>query len=161
MVQQSVITDEMRSLIGRETEVLSEVVERGAIRRLVEAVEEPNPLYVDEAYARTTRFGGVIAPATFLCTIGHTRKGGHREPRRSEPLYKRPYNKSMHAADDWEFFEPVRPGDTITAKRRIAEFYEKQGQKTPLLFSVSEISYYNQLGQLVAKLRISGVSWPG
>ncbi|MCL4369600.1 MAG: MaoC family dehydratase N-terminal domain-containing protein [Chloroflexi bacterium] len=158
MPEQPVITDEMRSIIGVESEPISEVVERGAIRRFAEAIEDTNPLYVDEVYARKTRYGGIIAPPTFLCSIGHLRKSG----RSGGDLFdfKRPYPNGRNAGTEWEFFEPVRLGDTITMTASIVDFYEKQGREKPLLFTVSELTFRNQLGQMVAKLRSIGVSFP-
>ncbi len=158
MPQESVITDEMRSFIGVESDPICEEVERGAIRRFAEAIEDPNPLYVDEVYARSTPFGSLIAPPTFLCSIGHPRKAGVSG--RSGLGFKRPYPNSRNAGTEWEFFEPVRPGDTISMNRVVVDMYEKHGREKPLLFIVSELRFRNQLGQLVAKLRSIGVSFP-
>src|ERR1044072_5172491 len=41
-----------------------EPVERGAIRRFVQAIMDPDPLYSDESYA-ISRFGFVVAPPLF------------------------------------------------------------------------------------------------
>ena len=47
---------------------------REVIRRFAEGIGDPNPLYIDEAYAKTTPFGGIIAPPSihimlmFACT---------------------------------------------------------------------------------------------
>jgi len=55
--------------VGRTGAANSRVIEAGAIRHFVEALGDPNPLYTDAEYARQTRWGGIIAPPTFLCTI--------------------------------------------------------------------------------------------
>ena len=157
MIQQSVITDEMRSVIGVESEPYSYEVDKNGIRKFAEAVGDPNPLWTDELYARKTMYGGIIASPTFITTVDRRQKEGYHHG--GKP-YKRPYEKGLHGSDEWEFFEPLRPGDVITARRRMVDFVERQGKSGPLLFTFSEADYYNQLGQLVAKHRTSGISFP-
>ena len=41
-------------------------VEAGALIKFARAIGETNPLYLDESYARTTRFGALIAPPTYV-----------------------------------------------------------------------------------------------
>ena len=36
-------------------------------------------------------------------------------------------NKILDAASDWEYFEQVRPGDTITAGGTVTNTYESEG----------------------------------
>ena len=64
------VTDEVRKQIGMQSETRVVEVERGAIRRFAEAIGDPNPLFNDEAAARKTRFGGMIAPPIFCRSLG-------------------------------------------------------------------------------------------
>ena len=64
------VTDEVRKQIGMQSEARVVEVERGAIRRFAEAIGDPDPLFNDEAAARKTRFGGMIAPPTFCRSLG-------------------------------------------------------------------------------------------
>ncbi len=57
MSSDSVITEEMRGLIGVETPPYLVEVEKGDLRRFVEATGETNPLYTDAERAKTTRYG--------------------------------------------------------------------------------------------------------
>ena len=59
------------------------------------------------------------------------------------------YQQGFNAAFEWEFFEPVRPGDKITAKSKLVDLYEKQGRRGKLLFAISETTHINQKGQVV------------
>ena len=64
-----IITDEMRSRIGaRRARSKPWVVEfePGAIRRFAEAIDDPNPLYHDPDFARTSPCGSEVAPPMFL-----------------------------------------------------------------------------------------------
>ena len=160
MVQQeSLVTDEMRDAIGVESEPYSGPVEKDRVRLFAEAIGDPNPIYVDEQYARKTHYGGLITPPTFPCIIDRRRPGGrHPVQGWGGRPYKKP-PKSMHAFDEWEWFEPIRVGDIITAKNRLNDFYEKPGNKGPLLFSIAEIEYRNQFGELVARHITGDVSY--
>ena len=66
MSEESLITDKMRKAIGVESEPLLYDVDKWHIQRFAEAIGDPNPLYQDEAAARKTRYGGIIAPPTFF-----------------------------------------------------------------------------------------------
>ncbi|MBI4304305.1 MAG: MaoC family dehydratase N-terminal domain-containing protein, partial [Chloroflexi bacterium] len=71
MIIGSVVTPEMRKAIGTVTvpEFAAAEVERWAIDRYLEATGDANPLWRDQEYARKSRWGGVIAPPTFVETF--------------------------------------------------------------------------------------------
>ena len=50
-----------RSLIGRESEPVVHDVERTAIRRFADALGDPNPLYQDEAGAKSAGYPALVA----------------------------------------------------------------------------------------------------
>ena len=66
MAEESVISEEMKKMIGVEAEPIVLEVEKGHIRRFAQAVGDPNPLWQDKAYASKARYGNIIAPPTFL-----------------------------------------------------------------------------------------------
>ena len=43
------------------------------IRHWVDALDDRNPVYLDEEFAATTRFGGIVAPPAMLQTWGMPR----------------------------------------------------------------------------------------
>jgi len=60
------ITPDIKALIGREAQIEAwDEVERVAIRRLVQAVMNPDPVYWDDGYAAKTRYRGVVAPPMY------------------------------------------------------------------------------------------------
>ena len=71
------ITEDMiawvRSLIGVEMRPQSTYfntqASRDTVRHFVDALADPNPLYRDESYARTTRLGTLAAPPSFLYSV--------------------------------------------------------------------------------------------
>jgi len=65
-----ILTDEMLNAVGFATTPVTYEIERGAIRKFAQAIEDPNALFNDEQAARKTRFGGMIAPPTFGRMLG-------------------------------------------------------------------------------------------
>ena len=63
---ETVITKQMRDAIGVESDPVINDVEKGAIVKFAQAIEDGNPVFNNENIARQTRFGGLIAPPTFL-----------------------------------------------------------------------------------------------
>jgi acyl dehydratase len=125
----------------------SRVIEAGAIRRFVEAIGDPNPLYVDPEFARQTRWGGIIAPPTFLCTIA--------APLDMPDLGFGRIN--LNGGTSYEWYRPVRPGDVITAQATLAEVRGVQGGSGAMLIMVRSVRYTDQDGRLVAEGRGTGI----
>ena len=151
MTQQvSVISEEMRKAIGVESEPVVNEVERGAIVKFAQAIGDANPLFQDDVDARKSHYGGIIAPPTFFRSL---RAGSARVDVQS------PYNRSLDGGSEWEFFQPVRPGDRITVTNYLADVFERQGRLGLMLFMVRETKYVNQLGQEVALQRSTGISY--
>ena len=71
----SVVTDRMRSLIGRPLETMTSFpIERGEIRRWATAAHYPDPpppRYWDEASPEARERGGIVAPADFKLMLLH------------------------------------------------------------------------------------------
>ena len=150
MTQESVITQEIRDVIGVESEAITYDVERGAIRKFAEAIGDDNPLYVDEEAARKSRYGGVIAPPTFMRSMSAGR---------SRATVQSPYPAALDGGSEWEYFEPVRPGDRISVTMKVSEMFEREGRLGNMLFIIRETSYVNQFGKTVAIQHGTGISY--
>ena len=57
----------------------------------------------------------------------------------------------LHAEQHFEYFLPVRAGDTITVERRVSDIYEKKDGQ--MEFIVIESSFSDPAGRLAAKSR--------
>ncbi|MBI4639461.1 MAG: MaoC family dehydratase N-terminal domain-containing protein [Candidatus Tectomicrobia bacterium] len=158
MAQESVITEEMRHLIGAETPPHTFEVEKGALRKFLNATGDTNPLFRDEEWARKTEYGGIIAPPTFFCPdalIAGQVTGLKRVPN--------PFRYSIDGGSEWESFQPVRVGDTLSITTKIADIYEKQGSARTgrMLFTIVEATCRNQRGELVGICRGVSISYEG
>lgn len=148
MANEPRLTDDLKARIGRWTEPSVIEVEKGAIRRFAQAVEDGNPLYADEEYARSTRHGGIVCPPGFF---GWPVKDV--APDWLPNLVGRPFEQVLNTGNETEFYRPVRPGDVLVCTTRLADAYEKKGSGGTLLFVILESDYKNQGDELVARMR--------
>ena len=146
MTQDSAITLQMREAIGVESEPAEHDVEKGAIVKFARAIGDPNPAFNDDDEAH----GGMVAPPTFLRSM----PSGPPRVQVSSP-----YGANLDGGSEWEYFEPVRPGDRITVTSQFSDIYERPGRLGNMLFMVRETSYVNQSGRLVAVQRTTGISY--
>lgn len=150
---QQILSDEQRQAILQwkgETVVLE--VEAGHVRRFAEAIGDANPLYSDEGKARRSRYGGIIAPPTFLRAAGST-----------IPVVAAiaAFDQILDAGSEWEYGEPVRAGDVITSEMGVKSVSTRNLAIGPSVFVVFEATYRNQLGEVVARQRSTLIRYKG
>ncbi|QQZ10159.1 MaoC family dehydratase N-terminal domain-containing protein [Heyndrickxia vini] len=129
-----------KSLIGRSGSPFVFEVEKRHIRQFAEAIGDPNPLYVDEEYARNTKFRGIIAPPTFPIAIGQEGEGIDL------PLDQR---RMLHGEQEFIYERPIRPGDRLYCQMKVTDVYEREGKKGPMQFIVLDTEMKDENGQLV------------
>ena len=154
MTQDSVITDEMRSLIDVESEPSVYEIEKEPIRRWAEAIGDPNPLYRDAEYARQRGYGDIIAPPGFVGQYAFPVKLGRAQRRVASP-----FQRNLNGGNEYEFFKPVQAGDILTATTKLVDLHERQGRLGTMLFQIYETTYKNQKGEVVVKCRGTGISY--
>lgn len=146
------ITPQMRAEIGVETPPYSMDVEKGDMIRYARSVGETKGIYVDEAAARASRHGGLIACPTFLITM--------RILQGELLSLPNPLPNSVDGGTVWAYHHHIRPGDRITARARLADLEEKDGRLGRMLFQIVEIRYSNQFDQLVVTQRDTYIRYP-
>ncbi|HKM99738.1 MAG TPA: MaoC family dehydratase N-terminal domain-containing protein [Candidatus Binataceae bacterium] len=147
-----IVTEEARKQIGKAGEARTYDVERGAIRRFAEAVGDPNPLFNDEHEARKTRFGGMIAMPTFYRSMGSPIPDIKIEALGAT-------FRGLDGGSDWEYFNPIRPGDRITVQTRLVDLRESEGRLGTMVFITMETSYTNQFGAVCATQRSTAIRY--
>ena len=55
----------------------------------------------------------------------------------------------LHGGQQYEYLKPIKPGDIVTGKVKIADAFEKQGKSGTMDFIVMETTYTNQNGEKV------------
>ncbi len=100
-----------------------------------------NPLFLDEEYARKTRWGGLIAPPAMVGTaiIAPGMRGV----------------QWIYAGTEWEFFQVMRPGDIIVMRGRYLGGVQKKGAAVSQWYmQKGETVCTNQRGELVARAQV-------
>lgn len=154
MSNDSVITDEMKNAIGVESEPSVYEIEKEPIRRWAESIGDPNPLYRDEAYAKEKGYRGLVAPPAFIGQYAFPIKWG-----RPKATFKRPFVRNLNGGSEYEFFKPICSGDVISATTKVSDIRERDGRMGKMLIVVSETTYTNQDGDVVAISRGTGISY--
>ena len=127
------VIDRLRARIGKDGPSTEATVEAGHLKRFVEAIGDPDPRWVKEA------------PPTFLVALA---------PTSIHLAEAEEYGKGwLNGGNRFDYLEPVKVGDRITATGRVADVYEKSGSTGNLLFIIFETDYVNQHGDLVARLK--------
>lgn len=147
--------------IARRPEQVSLLGEITALmfQRYAIAVGDLNPIYFDDAAARAAGHPGIVAPPNFLTSILGWQPGP-AEPDLledgTEAGILAPEIRGlrlMGGGHELTFGRPVRPGDVVTARRKLTELYEREAKFGVLIFAISEIAYTDQRGEHLVTCR--------
>jgi acyl dehydratase len=128
---------------------LNQVAHWDNISVFVENVGDPNPLWRDEEHAGSTRYGTPPAPPAFLLSVWP-----------GAVMHGLPGVQAMFGGAAYEFYKPVLDGDKITVECTFADLAEKSSAFSPLwLIEYYDSLYYNQRGELLAKVRSHMLRW--
>jgi hydroxyacyl-ACP dehydratase HTD2-like protein with hotdog domain len=64
--------------------------------------------------------------------------------------YGLPVGMEIRAENDYEFFQPFRPDDILTAHWKVTDIVQKEGSTGTLYFLIYDITYTNQRNELLA-----------
>ena len=133
MSTSSSVVERLRARIGVTGQPAHVAVEAGHLKRFAEAIGDPNPRWLSEA------------PPTFLVALA---------PPTTHLAEAEEYGKGwLNGGNRFEYIEPVKVGDRITATSQVVDVYEKTGSSGSLLFIIFENEFKNQDGRTVARLR--------
>jgi len=158
MTQASVITDEMRAAIGVESEPIVVEVDKTACRMFARAVGYSDPIYYDEDFAKSKGYRSILAPPGFL---GQPLFG----PGQPNPVtaayfrFKTPYKRVLNGGNDIEYLDTVCAGDVLRATYKLVDLRERAGSLGPMLITVTEWTYRNPEGKVVAIARNTGIQY--
>jgi 3-methylfumaryl-CoA hydratase len=130
---ESVITEELNSLLNKEFGPEVYEVEKGMLKRFSEAIDDPDPRWLK------------VGPPTFPAAI---------VPK--ELLHKLfnidiPLKRLLNGSSELEYLKPIKAGDVISVTAKLTRLRQVQGAGGPTLFMFTEMTYTNQLGEIVVK----------
>ncbi len=144
------IPEEMKQCIGMVDPPTVYDVEKGAIRRYAEAVGDDNPLYRDDEYAAKSKYGSIIAPPGFFGWAVSTSPMGGAIGKAITAALNAGFFRILDAGKSYEFFLPVREGDTLIGSPQIDDIAEKEGKSGSMYIISFKTTYMNQNGDVVA-----------
>ena len=147
MSSKEIITDEMRSFIGLESDPVTYVVEKHSIEHFARAIGESNPIYFDEQFAKDN-VGGIIAPPTFIRLF---------RPKRLEKQFPDSFSNLVDGGSSYTFHEKIFVGDQITVVSKLKDLFIKSGSFGDMMFKISLTSYTNQKNILAAEQEITTI----
>jgi N-terminal half of MaoC dehydratase len=180
--RQSVLTDEIKTLIGVTAERVEAslwAIEREDLRRFTQAIMDPDPRYWDDAFAKGTKFGGIITPPIYCTYLSRKTPPGADDPitraflenpnsdgiggvdtdrRGALPPIPTDLKRILNAGNEIELYKYPTLGDRIYSQARYADIKERVGREgTPMLIVTTETTYTNQNGEVLCILRASGI----
>ena len=134
-----------KTLIGRESEPTVVEVEKGAIRRLADAIGDANPIHADEEAARAAGFASLVAPPTFPAVLSLNEKFRHALDLGTRSL--------LLGEESIEYGRPIVAGDRLVLKSKVADVQERAGTSGATDVLVIETEGRGTDGELVFRTR--------
>lgn len=120
-----------------------EYATKDTIRHAAMAVGDDNPLYLDEEYARKSRYGAIIAPPMlpYAATSASASTGGMGFP----GIF------TLHAQDEWRFERPVKDGDKMSTSIALVGLEERPSRWGGTAYhQTTEFRFTNQDGNVIS-----------
>jgi acyl dehydratase len=124
-------------------------VNEDSIRHAARGIGDANPLWIDTAHARGSRYGAPVAPPALLYGVAW----GSWDMRRGEGL---PGVHGLHSRDRWTYYRPLLAGDIVRAVKKLVSLEERQGRYAGRsIIQTREFTYFNQRDEVVARCFMS------
>ena len=133
MSEESVITEELESLLNVEFGPEVYEIEKGMVRKFVEAIDDPNPAWQEVA---PPTFPAALVPAGLIHRLFTARC---------------PLERVLNGASELEYLQPIRVGDVISVKASLTRLRKMEGKEGVTLFMITEATYTNQNNEVVAR----------
>lgn len=161
----SLITDEMRSWVGRAAGPfpIPEQVSASDVRRFLDATGDDNPLWTDDAYAQAAGYRARFVPPMLILELYRRASGtgeGDSGLWRGLP-WPSGYTDTRNAGNEVEWVRPVYLGDQLTIEHRIVDLVARHGRAGIGIYLTRESVFRNQTGEEVVRLRATTVKLPG
>lgn len=148
MVTTSLITDEMRAMVGKASEPWTTELDRSGCRLFARSIGYTDPVYYDEAVAKQRGFRDIPAPPGFLGTPVYNpnvRSAADDDAERRLDWV----TAGLNGGTDIEYFDTVCAGDVLEARRQITSWTERESRMGRMVILKQDIEYSRD-GKLVA-----------
>ena len=161
------LRERLEKYVGRPmgpSSVAPDPVNVPMIRHWVDALDDRNPVYLDEEAARRTRFGGIVAPPAMLQAWtmprpkikGIAERGGAPTEMASDNpipvLDEAGYVGTLATNSELEFFRYLRPGDLLHASNEVESISPRKQTGLGLGYFVTWVTtYQTDAGEVVGR----------
>ena len=147
-----VVTDNLKKLIGQVQATSVNLIEQGAIQRYASAVGDPNPLYNNVEYAKSSEWGRLMAPPSF--TGWPVEAGGPDVMKLVEKMIAQGAPAGLlDGGVDYEFYTPVGAGDMLMSVTKISNIEGRETKMGATMITTIETTFTNQNGAVALVMR--------
>jgi len=144
-----------RAMIGKTFPPVTATIEADSIKTFARALGDRNPLYVDDAAAKASAFGAIVAPPTYPIAFMAQSMAGAAGSFEELGLN---FMTLVHGEQEFEYQRPVTAGEELTLTARIADVSERQARSGTLDILVLETTATDAAGKPVFASRQTLVS---
>ncbi len=127
----SVITEELNSLLNVDFGPEVYEIEKGMLRKFAEAIDDPNPRWLEEA---PPTFAASLVPKQLLNKLFNA---------------DIPLKRLLNGSSELEYLKPIKVGDVIAVTAKLTRLRQMPGKEGPTLFMFTEVTCTNQRGEVV------------
>ena len=113
-----------------------------SIREFADAIGDPNPVYRDEAAAKAAGHPAIIAPPTYQTKLNFL----YGPAMLADPDLGLNYAMVVHGDQEYTYDRPIRAGDALVGKPRIAEIFAKGRNEFLVTEAVIETTNGERIG---------------
>ncbi len=153
MEEGSIITDEMRAALNKESKPWTVEVERGGVRQYARSAGYTNPVYYDLEAARAAGYPDLPCPPGFFGRDVFI-------PGKSDPTFSNPldagefpvgeHKNILNGGMQTRIYRRIFAGETLTATSKWTDVKEREGSIGKMLIVSNVITYRDSGGQVVA-----------
>lgn len=106
-----------KDFIGKRSEAVENIVERGAVKKFAEAIGDLHPIYVDGEIGKNSIYKQNIAPPTFPRAFDYGKI----------PDFYLPNKGLIHGEQSFHYNRPLLVGEKVYCYTEIIDYFEKKG----------------------------------
>jgi hypothetical protein len=115
-----------KHLIGKRSNKVKNVVERGLVKRFAEAIGDLHPIYIEGTVGENSQYGVNIAPPTFPRVFDYGKIEGLKLPEKG----------LIHGEQIYHYERPLQVGEELNCYSVVKDYYEKNGSSGSMAFLV-------------------------
>lgn len=133
MAEESVITEELESMMNVEFGPDVYEIEKGMVRKFAEAIDDPNP---DWSEVTPPTFPAALVPTGLLHRLFNADCG---------------LTRLLNGSSELEYLKPIKIGDVISVNAKLTRLRQMGGKDGAMLFMFTEVTYTNQDGEVAVR----------